>query len=102
MESLFAGVFLVIGTVVVAVCYLLFRRRAQKHLAEQSCCVACDSPRVLEQDGQLHCQDCGYVGRADRGGQISFAEVNELHGKPLERGMKGVIAGAAVASYDDD
>jgi ribosomal protein S27E len=75
----------------VVVAYVKFRARAKGAIRVTGrSCVACGSENIEHQReiATIRCRDCGYLGRRDQGGKIDFSEIDELHGKPLERGIE--------------
>lgn len=54
------------------------RRRAAQ-LEGHGGCVACGAKNVQRVGDEMHCHECGYRGRADRGGKLSAQEVGALY-----------------------
>lgn len=69
---------LVVGAIVVLVMRTLARRRAALEDARGGC-VACGSRRLRADGDSVVCEQCHYVGRADRGGKLSGAEIDALY-----------------------
>lgn len=72
------SIYVAIGGLGMLLVKALARHRARGDDARLAC-VACGSTAVQTADDTITCKQCGYTGRADRGGQLSRKEIDALY-----------------------
>lgn len=54
------------------------RLRRKAEALDKAGCLSCGSKQLETVGAELHCRACGYVGRADGGGTLTFTELQSL------------------------